>query len=255
MKIQRLNMDNSWCIEFAGKSLLIDPWLTGVEVDYFPWFNTQWRKTKPLDIAEVPEFDLVIITQKYPDHFHPTTLKALNPKTIIVPKSIEKAVKKLLPNAHVWNLETALHHAADISFNVHFIPTLRKIDPIYDAIVLENGEESILIATHGYSESNEWAAALKKLPPIKLAFTPFNRYKLPFFLGGTVAPGLAAVERLIKTHKPEHLVATHDEDKHAKGLVHKFAKITFSPSHAELMKNNLFENRLITITDYAVHTI
>jgi L-ascorbate metabolism protein UlaG (beta-lactamase superfamily) len=51
MNIQRLNMDNSWRLEFGGKSVLIDPWLMGVEVDYFSWFNTQWHKTAPVPKA------------------------------------------------------------------------------------------------------------------------------------------------------------------------------------------------------------
>ena len=41
MLLQRLNMDNSWFLDLGGCRLLIDPWLEGQEVDYFPWFNTQ----------------------------------------------------------------------------------------------------------------------------------------------------------------------------------------------------------------------
>ena len=35
MQLQRLNMDNSWHYATRGQSILIDPWLEGVEVDYF----------------------------------------------------------------------------------------------------------------------------------------------------------------------------------------------------------------------------
>jgi hypothetical protein len=40
MLLQRLNMDNSWYLELSRLRLLIDPWLEGTEVDFFPWFNT-----------------------------------------------------------------------------------------------------------------------------------------------------------------------------------------------------------------------
>ena len=43
MQIQRLNMDNSWYLGFEGLRLLVDPWLEGTEIDFFPWFNTQWH--------------------------------------------------------------------------------------------------------------------------------------------------------------------------------------------------------------------
>ena len=250
MKIQRLNMDNSWYIDFAGNLILIDPWLKGVEVDFFSWFNTQWHRTPPIAMSDVPDYDLVIITQKYPDHFHPETLLELQPKKLIVPSSIESKVKKLLPNAQVSTLEASDKLEIGNQLRLHYLPTLRKIDPIYDAVVLENGEESILLATHGYSEPKTWSKYLEKMPPIKLAFTPFNLYKLPFFLGGTVSPGLNAVKNLIKTLQPKHIVATHDEDKHATGLIQRVANITFSPSAKELIKDELFKHRLLTLDNY-----
>ena len=255
MKIQRLNMDNSWHISFAGKSLLIDPWLKGAEIDFFPWFNTQWHRTPPIDINKVPSYDLVIITQKYPDHYHPETLKELQPRKLIVPASVERKVKKLLPQAEVRTLSDASNDMLGSAVNLHYLPSKRKMDPIYDAVVLEDGEQSILLATHGYAEPQTWSEKIKNLPPIKLAFTPFNLYKLPFFLGGTVSPGLGAVKKLIKTHRPQHIIATHDEDKFATGLVQKLAKIKFSPSRQELLKDDSFKQILMTIDNYDSYTI
>ena len=255
MKIQRLNMDNSWHINFAGKSILIDPWLKGAEIDFFPWFNKQWHRTPPINIAEVPSHDLVIITQKYPDHYHPETLLELQPQKLIVPASIEKKVKKLLPQAEVGTLNRPSAALLGSQMKLHYLASNRKIDPIYDAVVLEDGDQSILLATHGYSESQAWSEQIKKLPPIKLAFTPFNLYQLPFFLGGTVSPGLAAVKKLISTHRPQHIIATHDEDKHAEGLVQKLAKIKFSPSRQELLTDDSFKQRLLTIDNYQSLTL
>ncbi len=90
---QRLNMDNSFFIEMSGWKILIDPWLEGTEVDYFEWFNMQWHRTPPLPYSDIPDFDTVLITQKYPDHFHIKTLKKLAPKHIIGPKSLENKLK------------------------------------------------------------------------------------------------------------------------------------------------------------------
>ena len=255
IKLQRLNMDNSWCLEFAGQTILIDPWLKGVEIDFFSWFNTQWHKTQPVPPAEVPEFDLVLITQKYPDHYHPETLVELQPKKIIVPQSIEKSVKKVLPKASILTFNQSPKKVMGTDINLHFLPTSRKMDPIYDALLLENGEESILIATHGYTELKEWTQHIQQLPPVSLAFTPFNKYQLPFFLGGTVSPGLDAVKALIQALNPGKIVATHDEDKHAKGIVHKFARITFPPDNQKLIQQDIFKNRLLEINDYSTYTI
>jgi L-ascorbate metabolism protein UlaG (beta-lactamase superfamily) len=43
LSIQRLNMDNTWWVNWGGTSLLLDPWLIGSEVDGFSWFNEQWH--------------------------------------------------------------------------------------------------------------------------------------------------------------------------------------------------------------------
>ena len=248
-------MDNSWRLEFGGLSILIDPWLQGAEVDYFPWFNKQWHRTQPLAPAEVGSFDLVLITQKYPDHFHAETLEALRPGKLIVPQSIEKAVRKILPEAEVTIFNDSPRDLLGSGINLHHLPTRRKMDPIYDGLVLENGRESVLIASHGVNEAENWTEAILQLPPVKLAFTPFNTYKLPFFLGGTVSPGLDAVRKLIEAVKPERVVATHDEDKHAKGLVSKFARVTIPPSANDLRKDSHFQNRLLHIDNYQIHSI
>ena len=89
ISIQRLNMDNSFFVEINGWKLLIDPWLEGTEVDFFPWFNTQWHRTPPLPYEELPAYDTVLITQKYPDHYHEKTLKKLNPGQIFLLSQLE----------------------------------------------------------------------------------------------------------------------------------------------------------------------
>ena len=92
IQVQRLNMDNSLFLEISGWKVLIDPWLEGTEVDFFGWFNTQWHRTPPLPYEQIPAFDTVLITQKYPDHFHAETLKKLNPGHIIAPGSLKENI-------------------------------------------------------------------------------------------------------------------------------------------------------------------
>ena len=106
--VQRLNMDNTWVVKIGETSVLIDPWLHGEEVDYFKWFNAQRHKTRPLSYDSVPDYDIVLITQKYPDHFHKETLLKLKPKKLIVPGSIYKAVCKLLPKSEVLKFDLSL---------------------------------------------------------------------------------------------------------------------------------------------------
>ena len=244
-------MDNSWLLTMDTCRLLIDPWLMGVEVDFFPWFNTQWHKTPPVAIDQVPEYDAVLITQKYPDHFHQETLKKLSPKKIIAPKSIEKKLRQLLPSSEIIGLDKKNSLTELLGVKIQFLSTSRKIDPIYDAFLLDNGQESVFLATHGFSPSPEQTELISKASPCALLVNPFNHYELPVFLGGVVAPGLEGVEKLCTLLNPKKVVATHDEDKHAKGLVSKFAKITFAGPEQVLSKISWLGSRLVHLSDYS----
>ena len=94
-------MDGSWWLAFGGIKLLIDPWLEGTEIDYAGWFNTQWHRTPPLAYSDLPSYDAVLITQKYPDHYHEETLTKLSPDIIFAPASLGKRLRRLLPDSEV----------------------------------------------------------------------------------------------------------------------------------------------------------
>jgi L-ascorbate metabolism protein UlaG (beta-lactamase superfamily) len=246
MLIQRLNMDNSWFIEINGLKLIVDPWLEGTEVDFFPWFNTQWHRTKPLDYADLPAYDAVLITQKYPDHYHKSTLKKLNPSLLIVPSSIEKSVRRLLPDSKI----VALGRKSDIfemnGVKISFLASSRLIDPIYDAFLIEDDKEAVFLATHGFFINNQNKTSDKK---VKMLICPFNEFQLPFYLGGTISPGVKGLLHLCEKLNPQYIVATHDEDKYAKGLVIKTARITKN-SPESLNKIDLFKNKILEINNY-----
>ena len=62
--IRRLNMDTSWQLEWDGTNIIVDPWLTGSEIDGFSWFNEQWHTTPPLPMDQLFSLDLENFTAK-----------------------------------------------------------------------------------------------------------------------------------------------------------------------------------------------
>ena len=250
IQVQRLNMDNSLFLEIGGWKVLIDPWLEGTEVDYFSWFNTQWHRTTPLPYEQLPDFDSVLITQKYPDHFHAETLKKLNPDHIIAPKSLGKKLRAILPKASLNLMATANNQISTHKVQVTFLPTQRKIDPIYDAFILDDGRESVFLATHGFNAGKNAMEQIRKASPCQLLINPFNYYKLPFFLGGVVSPGLEGVKHLCEILEPRAVIATHDEDKHATGIVSKFARIKRPFGNKSLTDFPWLKDRYLELNNY-----
>jgi len=248
--LQRLNLDNSFLLEIGGLKLLIDPWLEGNEIDYFSWFNTQWHRTKPLPYEQLPSYDTVLITQKYPDHFHIKTLQRLSPNRVIAPRSIEKKLNKILPNTEIISLDATNNQLQENNVQVRFLASKRRIDPIYDAFLVDDGQESVFIAPHGFKMDEKDVVLIRTASPCQLLITPFNYYKLPFFLGGVVSPGLDGVKHLCDNIDPKRVIATHDEDKHAKGLVSKFAKIIRPTSAEKLNKLPWLSDRYQEINNY-----
>jgi len=250
MRLQRLNMDNTWHFTSQGRSIVIDPWLEGVEIDYFPWFNTQWHRTPPVRYGQVPDFEAVLITQKYPDHFHTKTLETLNPKLVFAPDSLRKQLSRILPDTEVRTFTPRETHLRWGDWSLQWFHTTRRIDPIYDAVLIDNGTQSLFIATHGFQLSEGHQKQLQGASPVHILMSPFNRYRLPSLLGGLVSPGLDGLKTLVQHTQPNVIVRTHDEDKHNKGIVSKLASI----HHFEmdmLPENPWLSERYSPVSDYS----
>ncbi len=254
IQFQRLNMDNSWLIKINNLSFLIDPWFSGVEIDYFKWFNMQWHRYAPIQIDDVPHYDWVIITQKFPDHFHQETLKLLNPKNIIAPLSIKKEINQLLPNANIKFVEqdNPTIHIEDVT--IQWFNSNKKIDPRFDAMAIHSKSESLFVATHGFTFNEQQKIILQLLPKIKLLLSPINYYKLPFFLGGVISPGLTGVKKLLNDTCAEKFVSTHDEDKHAAGFVNMVVKqLRFSAE--DIYKDTQLGPKFLNINNYQLQEV
>ncbi len=251
MVIQRLNMDNSWWIQWDnGIRILIDPWLTGNEIDYFPWFNTQWHRTPPLSLEKISPFDAVLITQKYPDHFHLDTLKMIKPTRIMGPSAIKKKVHKHLSDVHFEFFKEGSNTFFNTGLRLHFLNKSSSLGPDFNAMLLENGEESLFIAPHSCKPGPHLMEWLHGKPPVSILFTTFQRYELPFWLGGPIAPGLPQLIKLVEQINPDKIVSTHDEQKYGKGLVPRMARIIPRPDVQAINAIDVLSEKYLDIADY-----
>ncbi len=249
MKFCRLNMDGSWWIGDGVSGLLIDPWLHGTEVDYAGWFNTQWHATPPISYDELPLWNAVLITQKYPDHFHKETLLRLKPDIVFATFRVADAVRKLLPMAdvRVFSLENPQHSWKGITMTL--LPTRRRIDPFYDALYIDVREHGVLFAPHGIMLDEAHWSLLHNRPACSLLLAPYNLYRLPTLLGGTVSPGLPGLRTLVNAVGPRVVCRSHDEMKHGTGLVSRLARI--DDVTEEIIRNTSWLSPLhLTLTDY-----
>jgi Beta-lactamase superfamily domain len=252
IQLQRLNMDSSWWIQWDATSFLIDPWLVGSEIDNFSWLNEQWHATPPMAISKIPPYQHIIISQPYSDHCHEITLAQLDQAAQIyaVPPA-RKRLHREMPQRSVIAIgeqETAWTTVGDLK--VARLTPRKLLDPIYHALVIANQDEAIVYAPHGFKLSpgqQDFIAHLK----VRLLITSFAYFRIPSWMGGVVNPGTEGAMALVEQLQPVHVLNSHDEDKHARGLVIKLAKRIYPDMKSETAKNP----RVTALMDYSLISI
>ena len=236
-ELRRLNMDTSWLLRWGSTDLLLDPWLVGSEVDGFSWFNEQWHVTPPIAPEQVAsELEAasgsgsrtagIVVTQSYADHCHDPTLRAL-PATlpIVTVDRAERHLRKTFVDRTIFTL--ANQSAPAFRFGELDLTALRparRMDPIYYLLVIRRENRAIAYCPHGYHPTDGEQAWLQTLDIVAL-LTTFTDFRLPSWLGGQVSPGLENVHQLVGQLQPTYVLNCHDEQKAARGIVQRLARV------------------------------
>ena len=99
----------------------------------------------------------------------------------------------------------------------------------------------IIYLSHGYNFSEVQTAYIVSFKK-KIVISSFSTYKLPFFLGGIINPGLQDRKALVENIQAELVLQTHDGDSHSSGLIKKIAKTSY-PKQEQLQ--HAFQSRFV----------
>lgn len=229
--LQRINLDSTWIISLNGVKILVDPWLIGTETDGFKWLNRQWHVQSVIDIKEIPDFDVILITQPYDDHCHINTLKEIyKNKPVYADKRAYGKVRKYLPDADLHKVNEKTKKKINFRGIEFFIsPT----DKLYNGCFIKSANKSLLYLPHGIEFKEKYITYFPK--PVDVVLTSASTYTLPFFLGGNVAKGISNVKEIRQHFQPKKIFTTHDEPKEGVGIVSKVAK-KYYPTQEEFSK-------------------
>lgn len=252
LHLQRLNLDSSWYLQWNGLRLIIDPWLTGPEVDGFSWLNKQWHIREPIAPEALPGYDAVLITQSYEDHCHLETLRRMDSRVpYLCTAKAWKRLRRQLPGRNYILLEdeTAVTHFGLI---FHALRPDKIIDPVYYALVISDAAGAgIFYCPHGFFLRPFQTEALQAYH-IHLLMTTFTDFRLPGIMGGHVNPGMENVNLLCRQLKARYLVNTHDERKKGQGLVFTLGKVTYTDQ--PVLENGI-PTRILSAPDYEVLSV
>ena len=210
MKLTKLNDDNSWLWEFDGKIILVDPWFSPSQVDFYPWFSEQFHVGAQPTLDSFPKPDFIFISHPFTDHCNKETLLQMDASIPLIARAlILKKIKKWGHFKHLILVENA-------PFKIQVLPPEGWLDLVHFAYLFENETGNLLFAPHGVKAS--------VLPNARYLMTTTTEYRLPFWLGGTVNLGIKKGLMAQKKCGAEWLINTHDEKKRGTGFVEKFAK-------------------------------
>ncbi len=96
MKLTRIDL-NSWIFDFAGKTILVDPWLVDPLVVGAPWLFKAYHAVPPIYTpTSLPPVDLILLSQGLDDHCHQPTLKQLDRSIpVVASATAAKTVRRL----------------------------------------------------------------------------------------------------------------------------------------------------------------
>ncbi|KAF8607433.1 hypothetical protein BDV93DRAFT_604016 [Ceratobasidium sp. AG-I] len=251
--IKHVNGDTSWLISFPVSledredelfNVIVDPWLTGPQTDYYSWFSSQSHIIKACvdHISELnTRIDAVVLSHEWTDHTHRATLLEINSDTPVY------ATIKAAEIVRSWGHFTTVHTIEDLPPASHWsvthmpgLPSNLGISRIsstsfeivsyyHVAICLAyvppevkdkagTSANAILYSPHGIH-----ASSLDRLPEASVEVVALmhglHQVWNPPFLGGMLNLGGLNAVKAIRATKARYWIGTHDEVKKGTGLV------------------------------------
>ncbi len=216
MKITKLNDDSSWLWEWEGIKLMVDPWFSPSQVDFYPWFSEQFHVTPQPQIVSLERPDYIFISHPFTDHCNKETLLQFDPSIPVISSN------KILRKIRSWNHFERLLDLEDAPIQITRLRPALIPDPAHYAFLFSMNGKRLLYAPHG--------SRTKKLPKADVVITTTTKYKLPFWLGGTVNLGLRHAIRMKEQCGASLLISTHDEQKRGTGIVEYLSKKQYAIS-------------------------
>mmetsp|Transcript_33594 Transcript_33594/g.68684 ORF Transcript_33594/g.68684 Transcript_33594/m.68684 type:complete len:293 (-) Transcript_33594:286-1164(-) len=246
-QLTRLNGDTSWLLEASGTRIVLDPWLKGIEIDFFRWFNIGKHSVPEVsDVASLGHIDGILVSLPFSDHCHEESLD-LFPATI--PIYVANGAAKRV-RAHFGSSRTIIDVPSFFKSKaagedtpgvlcgalcIGAFPPPGFPDLAHGGLVLTTSAAPgcLVYAPHGIKPSPRQVAAIERAGTPLLLLSTSTRVS---FLGSTCNMGLGAAEKLVGMLKAHAFIETHSEhnpegarnNNAATGVACKFTSVEYA---------------------------
>ncbi|MDX2099840.1 MAG: MBL fold metallo-hydrolase [Leptolyngbyaceae cyanobacterium bins.59] len=233
---------NTWIVQIAGQTVLIDPWLVDPLIFYGqPWLFTAYHVTPPRYSPEtLPPIDLILISQGLDDHCHRPTLERLDRTIPVLVSPTAEALVRSLSYQQVIPLEHAQIWTRN-SLKITAVPGA-PLQPgqIENGYLLEDltAKRSLYYEPHLF-RPEVWTSPLPDR--VDVAIAPVVGQVFP--LMGELIMGPQAALKLIKRLKPMLFLPTTVGEVNASGILPRLIRTNGSVSE---FKNLLDQEKVPT---------
>lgn len=258
-------MDSSFLLTIGEASLLLDPWLTGPEIDGFELFNKALHAAPCMDMRLLQDARKdIIVSLPFSDHCHEDTLNSLQLcRRIYATKEACSRIRKdkRLQDRQLIEIGSETTAVGDRSCYVRAIPASGILDFTHAGLVIEDEKHRVIYAPHGLNLTGTTLVFLNEMMAEKTKDTTLcvtcSAYHVPFYLGGTVNLGLNAALELAQLVKPDRIIDIHSEQKTTTGLIPLLASTSY-PTTDEIKTTfhaQLPHIKVVQLSDLKQHTL
>lgn len=228
MKLTSIDL-NSWILQIAKQTVLIDPWLVDPLVFYGqPWLFTAYHTKPPIYTpATLPPVDLILISQGLDDHCHRPTLKQLDHNIPVVGSKSAASVVTGLGYTTVKSLAPGQKHIFADKLEITAVPGAPVGGQVENGYLLKDkiSGETLYYEPHLFRPEKVNA----QLIGVDVAIAPVVGQVFPIL--GQVIMGPDEALNLVKTLQPRIFVPTAIGDIQVSGLLPKLIKAVGSIEH------------------------
>ncbi len=223
MKLTRIDL-NSWLLQIADQTILIDPWLVDPLVFYGqPWLFTAYHSTPPVFTpATLPKVDLILLSQGLDDHCHKPTLAQLDRNIPVVASPTAASIVRDLGYTCVTSLAPWQMYTIANKLEITAVPGA-EIQPgqVENGYVLKDQQNDTTV----YYEPHLFRLQTgieQRIDRVDLAIAPVVGQVFPLL--GQVIMGPKEALTLVKTLRPRFFVPTAQGNIQANGILPKLIR-------------------------------
>jgi L-ascorbate metabolism protein UlaG (beta-lactamase superfamily) len=223
MKLTRIDL-NSWLLQIANQTILIDPWLVDPLVFYGqPWLFTAYHNTPPVFTPDtLPALDLILLSQGLDDHCHKPTLAKLDRQIPVVASPTAVPVVKGLGYTSVISLAPWQRHTIAERLEITAVPGAEtQPGQVENGYVLKdkNHNTSVYYEPHRFQPQSDIG---QRIENVDVAIAPVIGQIFPLL--GQVIMGPKEAITLVKTLRPRFFIPNGLGDIRADGLLPKLIR-------------------------------